>query len=123
MSERVVLLGIVLWLILAFTSFVEKSCGQDVKPCEVIRDYMSRVDQICVFSFGKERDAKLMEAQKALSEHLDKLGYSPSSKLTELRLKYVNLSSFGHDRMRKGDARLLVQAKDVARLIKELCPW
>lgn len=123
MSERVVVLGMVLWLILASTSFAVKSYGQDAKPCEVIRDYMTRVDQICIFSFGKDRDAKLMEAQKALSEQLGKLGYSPSSKLTELRLKYVNLSSFGHDRMRKGDARLLVRAREIAELIKELCPW
>ena len=122
MSQRVVSLGMVLWIILASTSFAVKSYGQDAKPCAVIRDYMSRVDQICIFSFGDERDTKLAEAQKALSEQLRKLSYKPSPKLTELLLKYVNLSTFGHDRMRKGDARLLVRARQIAEEIKELCP-
>lgn len=66
MSDRVVLLGMILWLILASTCFAVKSYGQDAKPCEVIRDYMTRVDRICILSFGKYRRPQGMPVQRAL---------------------------------------------------------
>jgi hypothetical protein len=96
---------------------------QAAEPCEAIKKYMGQVEEFSTFNFGEDREKRLADAQKALHEQLAKLNFSVSEELAELLKRYVSLTSLGHDRMRKGDARLLVQARAVYDTIKQLCPW
>jgi hypothetical protein len=99
------------------------SHAQGTQPCQAIKEYLGRVEQASVYEFGPEREKKLIEAQTAFREKLAKLNYSLSEDMAELIKKYVGLTSWGHDRMRKGDASFLVKARDTEKQIKELCPW
>jgi hypothetical protein len=97
--------------------------AQATKPCQAIKQYLGSVEQASIYAFGEEREKKLIEAQTAFREQLAKLNYSLSDEMAGLIKRYVGLTSWGHDRMRKGDASLLVKARDAHRRIKELCPW
>jgi hypothetical protein len=99
------------------------SHAQGTQPCQAIKEYLGRVEQASVYAFGPEREKKLTDAQTAFHEQLAKLNYSLSEEMAELIKKYVGLTSWGHDRMRKGDASFLVKARDAEKQIKELCPW
>ena len=102
---------------------VSVSPAQGAEQCEVIKKYLNRVEQLSTFNFGDDREKKLAQAQKELHEQFAKLSYSVPDELAELLKRYVGLTSLGHDRMRKGDARLLVEARAIHDKIKKLCPW
>jgi hypothetical protein len=108
---------------LIFVWSVSISLAQGTPVCEAIKKYMLQVEQFSTFNFGEDREQKLTESQKALHEQFAKLSYSASDEMTELLKRYVSLTSLGHDRMRKGDASMLLKAREVQEKIKELCPW
>jgi hypothetical protein len=97
--------------------------AQDVGLCGHIKSHLLKIDQISIYTFGKERDDKIAEAQTEFRNLLTKSNYTLSAQLEELVNKYVSLTSYGHDRMRKGDSRLLVMARETQDKIKALCPW
>jgi|GEM_PF-2890210 len=123
MSRRKAMFAGVFCAFVLFVCCATSSQAQGSKPCEVVRDYLLQVDHLSIYTFGEERDAKLAEAQTAFQEKLAALDYKPSTELLDLVAKYVGLVRWGHDRMRKGDTRLLVQARPVHDTIKKLCPW
>jgi len=99
------------------------SLAQGTPQCEAIKAYLNQVEQFSTFNFGTDREKKLAEAQTALQQQFSKLGYSASDELLDLIRRYVNLTALGHDKMRKGDASLLVKAREVQEKIRALCPW
>jgi hypothetical protein len=123
MSVRKVML--ILGLSAFLTSiFSMPSChAKGPTPCEAIRDYLHQVEHFSIYTFGEERDKKLVEAEDAFREQLGKLHYAPSTELSELIKRWVGLIRWGHDRLRKGDARMLLWAKEAREKIQELCPW
>lgn len=123
MSRVQVMLLVAVYLSMTSTHLASISYGQGGAPCQVIRKYLLHVDEIATVTFGDERDKKLAQAQAEFRDQLGKLNYSLSTEMAELVRKFVSLSSFGHDRMRKGDARLLVKARELEVKIKGLCPW
>lgn len=108
---------------MASLPLVTASYGQQTDRCSTVRAYLLRVDEIAITTFAEEREKKLAEAQTEFQNRLRSAQYSLSTELTELISQYVSLTSYGHDRMRKGDTRLLVKAREVEQRIKELCPW
>lgn len=123
MSERKVRLVMVALAAIASMCSMCISCAQGAPECEAIKKYLHQVEQFSTFNFGEDREKKLGEAQIALQEQFGKLGYSVSDDLADLLKRYVSLTSLGHDRMRKGDASMLVKAREVQEKIKSLCPW
>ena len=123
MSERRVMLVAVAMVTIASMCSVPISFAQGAAECEAIKKYFNQVEQFSTFNFGEDRDKRLAEAQAALYEQFTKLSYSVSDELADLLKRYVGLTSLGHDRMRKGDPRLLVDARAVHDKIKKLCPW
>jgi hypothetical protein len=123
MSGRKVTLVVVVMISIASMCSVSVSLAQSVSECEAIKKYLSQVEQFSTFNFGEDREKRLLEAQRELHEQFAKLSYSVPNELAELLKRYVSLTSLGHDRMRKGDARLLVEARAVHDKIKKLCPW
>jgi hypothetical protein len=122
MSGRKAMLVVVVMMSIASTCSVPISLAQSVSQCEAIKKYLSQVEQFSTFNFGEDREKKLVEAQKELHDMFAKLSYSVPDELAELLKRYVSLTSLGHDRMRKGDARLLVEARAIHDKIKKLCP-
>jgi hypothetical protein len=123
MSSPKVLFVAAVFVAIASMFGAANSHAQDTQPCKAIKEYLGRVEQASVYAFGPERDKKLIEAQTAFREQLAKLNYTVSEEVAELIKKYVGLTSWGHDRMRKGDASFLVKARDTEKQIKEHCPW
>lgn len=123
MYRRKVLFAAAVFVSIASMFGAANSHAQGTQPCQAIKEYLGRVEQASVYEFGPEREKKLIEAQTAFREKLAKLNYSLSEDMAELIKKYVGLTSWGHDRMRKGDASFLVKARDAEKQIKELCPW
>jgi len=114
-------------LILALSAFLTSifsmpSCyAKGPTPCEAIGDYLQRVEHLSIYTFGEERDKKLAEADEAFRKQLGKLQYEPTTELHELIKRWVGLTRWGHDRLRKGDARMLLWAKEARDKIQELC--
>jgi hypothetical protein len=97
--------------------------GEGAPQCHAIKRYLDQVEQVSTFSFGSDREKSLSDARSALDGQLAKLSYPISEELSDLLKRYASLTSFGHDRMRKGDAGMLVKAREVQEKIKALCPW
>ena len=123
MSKRKVLFVAAVFVSVASMCGAANSHAQGTQPCQAIKEYLGQVEQASIYAFGPEREKKLVDAQTAFREQLAKLNYSLSEDVAELIKKYVGLTSWGHDRMRKGDASMLVKARDTQQQIKELCPW
>ncbi len=123
MAARKVVMVAALLVSTAAVFIASGAYAQESSPCQVIGKYLSQVEEFSTFSFGDDREKKLREAQKAYHDQLAALKYSPSNELTELIASYVSQTSLGHDRMRKGDANLLVKARDTYEKIKSHCPW
>jgi hypothetical protein len=123
MSGRKVVLAAVAMVSIASMCSVSISLAQGAPQCEAIKKYLNQVEQFSTFNFGEDREKKLAEAHKELQEQFAKSGYSPSDELADLLKRYVGLTALGHDKMRKGDASLLVKAREVQDKIKALCPW
>ncbi|MFH0826115.1 MAG: hypothetical protein V2B18_25470 [Pseudomonadota bacterium] len=110
-------------VLMASVACVALCQAQDVGLCGHIKSHLLKIDQISIYTFGKERDDKIAEAQTEFRNLLTKSNYALSAQLEELVNKYVSLTAYGHDRMRKGDSRLLVMARETQDKIKALCPW
>ena len=123
MSVRNVILILALSVFLTSIFSMPSCYAKGPTPCEAIRDYLQRVEHLSIYTFGEDRDKKLDEAEKAFHQQLAKLHYSPASELAELIKRWVGLTRWGHDRLRKGDARMLLWAKDARKKIQELCSW
>jgi len=123
MSRRNILFVAAVFVSIGSLCGAANSHAQSTQTCQAIKEYLGRVEQAAIYSFGPEREKKLVEAETAFREQLAKLNYSLSEDLSELIKRYVGLTSWGHDRMRKGDASMLVKARDAQQQIKELCPW
>lgn len=123
MAGRKVVLAAMATVSIAFVCSASISLAQGAPQCEAIKKYLNEVEQFSTFNFGEDREKKLGEAQAALNEQFAKLGYSVSDELGDLLKRYVSFTSLGHDRMRKGDASMLVKAREVQEKIKALCPW
>jgi hypothetical protein len=123
MSRRKAVFAGVSCAVVFFVCAVTSGRAQEPKQCDVIRDYLLQVDNLSVYTFGDERETKLVQAQTAFKEKLAAVGFTPSKELLDLITKYIGLAKWGHDRLRKGDARLLVKARAVQDKIKKLCPW
>ena len=123
MSRRKVLFVAAVFVAIASMFGAANSHAQGTQPCQAIKEYLGQVEQASIYAFGPEREKKLSDAQTAFREQLAKLNYSLSEEVDELIKRYVGLTSWGHDRMRKGDASMLVKARDAQQQIKELCPW
>jgi hypothetical protein len=108
---------------LASVLLVSSPRAQDAQPCDAIKKYLAQVEECATFSFGEDREKKLADAQKSLLDQLAKSKYSPSNELNELLAGYVSQTCLGHDKMRKGDASLLVKARATYDKIKSICPW
>ncbi|MBI4962280.1 MAG: hypothetical protein HY913_03305 [Desulfomonile tiedjei] len=119
---RIISVALVMMSIASMCS-VSICLAQGAAQCEAIKKYLGQVEELSTFNFGEDREKRLTEAQKALHEQFTKLGYVVPEELAELLKRYVGLTSLGHDRMRKGDARLLVEGRAVHEKIKKLCPW
>jgi len=123
MSRRKVLFVVAVFVSIASMFGAANSHAQGTQPCQAIKEYLGRVEEASVYAFGPEREKKLIDAQTAFREQLAKLNCSLSEEMSELIKKHVGLTSWGHDRMRKGDASFLVKARDTQQQIKERCPW
>jgi hypothetical protein len=123
MSGRKTMLATVAMVSIVSMCSASISLAQGAPPCEAIKKYLNQVEQFSTFNFGEDREKKLGEAKTALEEQFAKLGYSVSDELADLLKRYVSFTSLGHDRMRKGDASMLVKAREVQEKIKALCPW
>jgi hypothetical protein len=123
MSRRKVLFVVAAFVSTALMCEAANTYAQGTPPCKAIKEYLNVVEQAAIYTFGSDREKKLVEAQTAFREKLAKLNYSMSEEMAELIKRYVGLTSWGHDRMRKGDPSMLVKARDAQQRIKELCPW
>jgi len=123
MSRRKILFVAAVFVSIVSMCGAANSHAQGAQTCQAIKEYLGRVEQASIYAFGPEREKKLLESETAFREQLAKLNYSMSGDLAELIKRYVGLTSWGHDRMRKGDASMLVKARDAQQQIKELCPW
>jgi hypothetical protein len=123
MSGRKVVLAAVIMVSIGTMCCESISLAQGAPQCEAIKMYLNQVEQFSTFDFGEDREKKLAEAQKELHGQFAKLGYSVSDELADLLKRYAGLTALGHDKMRKGDASLLLKAREVQDKIKALCPW
>ncbi|MEW6531109.1 MAG: hypothetical protein AB1473_09755 [Thermodesulfobacteriota bacterium] len=122
MSMRKVMSILGLSVFLTSICSMQSCYAKGPTPCEAIREYLQRVEHLSIYTFGEDRDKKLVEAEEAFREQLGKLHYSPSTELADHIKRWVGLIRWGHDRLRKGDARMLLWAKEAREKIQELCP-
>jgi len=93
------------------------------KQCLAIKNHTAKIQEIAVYTFGDERDGKLREAQNKLREEFKQINFTVPEELAQLLASFENATLLGHDRLRKGDTRLLQKASEITEQIKRKCPW
>jgi hypothetical protein len=111
-------------LIAAFSLQAPWICSAEPrKPCLVVKSYVMQIVEIAMYKFGEEREKELAAAQAKLQVELKQLNYVMSEELNALLSRYVNATTLGYDRLRRGNATLLAKARELENEIKRLCPW
>jgi hypothetical protein len=110
-------------LLIASTCGPPLGFAQGAPQCQAIKRYPDQVEQYSTFNFGEDRENKPAEAHATLLKKLAELNYRIPDEPADLLKRYVGLTSLGHDKMRKGDASLLVKAREMYEKIRGLCPW
>ena len=114
----------VLILIAIFSLQVPCICSAEPqKPCLVIKNYVMQIVEISNYKFGDEREKALVAAQAKLQQDLKQLNYVISEELNTLLARYVNATTLGYHRLRRGNATLLAKARELENDIKRRCPW
>lgn len=93
------------------------------KQCLAIKNHTDKIQELAVYTFGEERDAKLKDAQNKLREEFKQLNFTVPEELQRLLASFENTTLLGHDKLRKGDTRLLQKASEIKETLKRQCPW